>query len=100
MATRESIEFDFRRAMQEASEIDEIADRLAKLSKEKFEYTMQNLAVGWKGENASFYLRKGETLQGKMTRSANELRSIAATIRMVARRLYDAEMAALAIAQQ
>lgn len=100
MATRESIEFDFRKALSEADIIDEIAERLGTLSNNKFENTMQNLAASWKGDNASSYLRKGEKLQSSMSRTSNELHSIATDIRTAARRLYEAEMAALEIAQR
>ena len=69
-------------------------------SDNKFEGTMQNLSLNWKGESANRYLAKGERLQGKMNVTANELRRIASDIRRVARNLYNAELAALEIASQ
>lgn len=98
MATREKIEMDFKRAIRQADKIDSIANRLGTLSGEKFGGSMQNLSACWKGENASLYLGKGGRLQGKMNGTANELHAIARDIRTVAKRLYNAEMAALAIA--
>jgi len=98
MATRESIIFDFRRALEQADKIEEIANNLSNLSGQRFEGTMQNLSSNWKGENANLYLQKGEKLQGKMNVTARELRDIASDIRTIAKRLYDAEMAALEIA--
>ncbi len=98
MATREKIEFDFRQAMRQADRIEEIADKLNRLSSSKLESSLQNLSVSWKGENASAYLAKGERLQGKMGQTAKGLQAAASDIRTVAKRLYDAEMAALAIA--
>lgn len=100
MATRASIEFNFRKAMNQADQIDGIANGLSRLSRDRFGSTMQGISVNWKGENASFYLRKGEKLQGNMDGTASELHSIASDIRTVAKRLYRAEMAALAIAQR
>lgn len=100
MATRESIEFDFKQALSQAERIEQIADSLSKLSGNKFEGTMQNLSLNWKGDNANRYLAKGERLQGKMKVTADDLRSIASDIRRIARNIYNAEMAALAIATQ
>lgn len=98
MVTREVIEINFRQAMRQADKIDAIANDLGKLSEEKFGSVLQNLAGAWKGENASLYLSKGSTLQGKMSGTVNSLHAVASDIRAAARRLYDAEMAALSIA--
>ena len=98
--TRSVIMFNFRRAQQQAEELDEIADSLSRMAKNDFENTMQNVAAAWKGENASKYLIKGDKLQGNMCSTAQSLRGIAADIRKVARRIYEAEMAALAIAEE
>ncbi|MCI9464348.1 MAG: hypothetical protein HFI48_10765 [Lachnospiraceae bacterium] len=99
MATRATIEFSFRTALSQADTIDEIADNLSGLSRTDFENAMQNLSAGWKGENASLYLSKGSILQGKMDGTSNSLHAVASDIRAVAKRIYDAEMAALEIAQ-
>lgn len=98
MATRESIEINFKVALGQADKIDSIADNLSKLSGAKFGGTLQNLSANWKGENASLYLEKGSRLQEKMNGTAEELHSVAVDIRTIARRLYEAEMAALAVA--
>ena len=100
MATRQSIEFDFKQAMAQADKLDTVANNLHNLSARRFETTMQNLSVSWRGENASAYRNKGERLQGKMNDTVNELHNTASEIRKIARRLYDAEMAALNIATQ
>lgn len=100
MATKESIEFDFRQALGQADKIERIAEKLERLSSTEFGNTMQDLSVGWKGENASQYLLKGDRLQKKMNKSVGELYSVATDIRKIARRIHDAEMAALAIAME
>ncbi len=100
MATRQSIEFDFKQALAQADRIDSIADNLSNLSGKRFGATMQNLAANWKGNNASGYLSKGAKLQGKMNVTVNELRNTASDIRKIAKSLYDAEMAALEIASR
>lgn len=100
MATRASIEFDFRKAMNDANKIDAIANDLSNVSQRKFGAALQNISANWKGENASIYLNKGGRLQGRMNGTAAELHNIASDIRRVARRIYLAEKAALEIALQ
>lgn len=99
MASRATIEFNFRTALRQADKIDEIANNLGRLSGTDFGNALQNLSAGWKGENASMYLSKGSTLQGKMNGTSNSLRAVASDIRVIAKRLYDAEMAAIRIAE-
>ena len=98
MATRESIEFDFRKALSQADKIDTIANNLNRLSRTEFGGALQNVSAGWKGDNANIYLNKGSALQGKMDGTVKELYAIASDIRTIAKRLHDAEMAALEIA--
>lgn len=100
MATEASIYFDFQKALGEAGRIEDMADRLKRLSEKDFEGTLQSLSVNWKGENASAYLVKGERLQDKINGTGNDLRAVAADIRRIAKQIYDAEMAALEIARR
>ena len=97
MATRSQIEFDFKKALGQADKIEGIADRLQKISRKELENSLQNLSAGWKGESASLYLQKGNTLQEKIDATAESLYAVAADIRTIARRLYGAEIANLAI---
>lgn len=99
MASRATIEFNFKTALKQADKIDEIANNLSMLSRTDFGNALQNLSAGWKGENASMYLSKGSTLQGKMNGTSGSLRAVATDIRTIAKRIYDAEMAALRIAE-
>ena len=66
MATRRRIEMDFKQAMAQADEVDEIADRLSDISNGQLGDTMQNLAAAWRGENATSYLGKSARLQDKI----------------------------------
>lgn len=100
MATEASIYFDFQKALGEAGRVEEMADRLYKLSEKDFESILQNLSDNWKGENASAYLAKGERLQSKIHRTSSDLRTVASDIRRIAKQIYDAEMAALEIARR
>lgn len=100
MAGKASIEFNFRKAVSQAERLDQAADQLNRLSNNQFGNIMQGLAANWRGENASLYLDKGGRLQRQMDGTAKELHHIASDIRRIAKRLYDAEMEALRIAQK
>jgi len=100
MASKYQIEMDFSRANQKAQELDEIAADLSKLSNTDLENTLQGLNNEWKGENATKYIQKGTLLKGKISNTAANLKSVASTIRTIARNTYNAEMEALRIAEQ
>ena len=56
MATRASIEIDFQRAKVQAAKLERIASQMNTLANQKLGGTLQNLSVGWKGENANLYI--------------------------------------------
>ena len=91
MTTEQNVENNFRSAMAQAAKIDEIAESLAGISDKKLGNTLQELSLGWKGENAFAYLKKGAKLQDRMSNSSMELRGIAEDIRSRAKRIYDSE---------
>ncbi|MBQ9991569.1 MAG: hypothetical protein IJP31_11635 [Lachnospiraceae bacterium] len=101
MALSEStIIFNFQKAKRQADELDQIASNISKMASSEFGETMQNIARNWKGEKANAYLAKGSILQEDMKSTAGFLHKIAAEIREIAQRIYEAEMRALAIAQE
>lgn len=85
------VENNFQSAMAQAAKIDEITERLSVISDKKIGNTLQELSVGWKGENASAYLKKGAKLQERISNSSMELRGIAEDIRSRAKRIYESE---------
>lgn len=99
MKTRAQINFNYRQAISQASNLENIAARLDNVSKRDLERSVRNLANGWKGANAASFINKEETLQSKITGTARSVRDVASDIRRVAKMIYDAEMAALQIAE-
>ena len=98
--TKAAIIFNYRQAMRQATELDSVAANLERLSKRELENALDNVAANWQGDNANIYCRKGDRLQGNINSTARELRSAAAEIRRIAKRIYDAEMANLEIAMK
>lgn len=93
------IRFNYRLALAQATQLEGLAERAERLSKQKMEPTMQSLSAAWKGENATAFLKKEEQLQRQILVSASEIRGIASDIRTIARSVYNAEMEALRIAR-
>lgn len=96
---RATIIMNFQQAKAQADRLDGIANNITKLSDSELESIMNSLNANWKGDNATAYLGKGEKLQKYMDDTANSLHSIAEEIRNIAQRIYNAEMANLAIAE-
>ncbi len=95
-----SIEFDFAQACRQASELEEIAGEIRTLANQKMSNSMQQLSANWKGDSASAFLKKNDLLRDDIADTAETLYSIAASIRTVARRIYEAEMAAKRLAEE
>ena len=95
-----SIEFDYIRAKQQADQLDTIAKGLNKLAQEQYDDTLRGIAANWQGESAESYVGKGNILKENIVGSSKELHKIADDIRIIAKRIYDAEMAARARARR
>ncbi|MDO5131599.1 MAG: WXG100 family type VII secretion target [Eubacteriales bacterium] len=99
MKTRAQINMNYREAIQQASDLDTLAGKVRSTANQKIEQSMQLLSSGWKGNNANEFLRKYGLLKQQILDSADELNAIADDIRRTAKIVYEAEMAALQIAQ-
>ncbi|MCC8164071.1 MAG: WXG100 family type VII secretion target [Lachnospiraceae bacterium] len=98
MKTASEIRFNYNQALARASELEEIASGMKTLANKELADSMRNLSAAWQGDSATAFLGKGETLKEKVLKSARGLEETAATIRSVAKRIYNAEMAAYRLA--
>ena len=92
-----TIEVNFKNAINQANELENIANDLRNLSDKKFNSTLQQISSSWKGESAALYVNKGNSLEEQLTKTAKEIEKTAQTIKSNAKRIYDAEMKALEI---
>ena len=92
------IRMDFRKANQQAKDLDALAKRLKILSDRNLNETLDHISQNWKGENSEKYVKKGEILQDNMRKTANEISRVANSIQEIAKTVYDAEMRAWEIA--
>lgn len=100
MSTIFTIQFDYNHAISQAKELERLADRIESNVVKKMDGVADDLNAAWKGESAGNYIRKEQQLRDQIKQTARELRDTAADIRRVAKRLYNAEMEAIRIAQE
>lgn len=98
--TEAAIYLEYSKANQQADALDQIAERLGKLSSQQFQECLGQISVNWQGSNADAYIKKGKTLQGNISQTAGELKKAASVIRKIAKTTYDAEMRARELARQ
>lgn len=98
MSGLSKIDIDFAAVMEQAARLGEIADSMKELAEKNFDGALQNIAQNWKGENASLYLTKGDTLETNMKDTAKRLKSIAESIENRARYIKSKEDHAINVA--
>ena len=95
--SRQEIEIDFMRAMNQAQELDEIASSMVQLAGEHVDNTMAILKSSFKGDNGAAFCKKGEGLRLELLDAADDLVKVAKSIRQTADIVYRAEKASVGI---
>jgi len=98
MKSSSAIYYDFKRALNEAEDLEDAARRMRRLSDNDMENTMRSLQGAWQGGASEAYQRKCGQLRAKILNSANDLERQASAIRSMARSTYEAEMRAYRLA--
>ncbi len=95
MKTAFQIRMDFNKANRQAAELDDLAEKIKRIGTNKLGDALNEVRASWTGENASMFIQKGNLVGNQLVNHSKNLRNTAATIRRIAKRIYDAEMAAL-----
>lgn len=99
MNKKHQVKVVYNKAVMQANNIDDIANRIDK-ERKKLSNDKYNLANYWSGDNAAKYKSKMNDRENELVSIAAELRKIAKTIRQVSKTSYEADMRAIEIAQQ
>lgn len=97
MKTAFEIRMDFTRACNQASELEELAEKINRIGKNSMEDAKSEVQNAWTGNNSNLFVQKVDAVAQQLISYASSLKTTASTIRRVARRIYEAEMAALAL---
>ena len=97
MSVKTKIDIEFKRAIEQADELDELSGKLCAIGSVKMDEALTLLSKSYKGQNASDYTDKAMRFKERVYDSAEILKKTASMIRMTASLIYEAEMAALGI---
>lgn len=100
MSSLAEIYFNYKKAINQANQLDEVAKKLRNASERSMENILNNVHKSWKSDNSLNYIKKGRQVEQDIASSANNLNKIAAAIRTIATRVRDAELEAWRIAHE
>lgn len=100
MSSLSEIYFNYDKAIEQANRLDSVAKRLTTAASVTMVDILSDVHKAWKSDSAPAYIKKGEKVERDMDTTAKNLRGIAQTIRAVAQRIRDAELAAWRIANE
>lgn len=95
MKTDHQISMEYNRVLTLTDELDRLADKLSKEVNENTNSNLGALFAGWKGDNASEFMKLISQMQANSKSTASAIRKIADGIRSNAKMVYNAEMEAL-----
>lgn len=98
--TENEIKFNYNKAMEQASELKDISKKLKEMSTDSLQDCYTKINKNWDGDNSQSYLKNVQKVQKKINGSASNINSAATAIETMAKTIYDAEMAALALIRQ
>ena len=98
MKSKETIEIEFAKAISEAQELENVAKSLASIANSIITKETSVLEKAWKGNNAMALSMKGRDLSADIFDVAQNLYSVAKSIRTTADLVYKAEKAAILMA--
>ena len=100
MASEDTIQFNYEKAIRQANDLQDISKEIKKLAENKLTDSLQTIDKNWDGDNSKKFIKKGNTLKGKIEDSAEDLQKVSTSIRQMAKKIYDAEMESIRIAQE
>ena len=97
MSIKDAIDIDFKRAIDQADELDGLSGMICDIGSTKMDEALSIISRSWKGQNSLDYTCKTQMFKNRMYESAEILKGTAQLIRSTAQLIYTAEMAAINI---
>ena len=89
--TKQEIEIDFKRAIEQAQELEHLAEDLSRVANNEVESALLVLKNNWRGDSGGSIELAGRKTIGEIYGTADDLMQIARNIRSVAEVVYRAE---------
>ena len=86
-----ALDFNYSRAISQASQMEDIAREMRSLVTNKLDKTYASINAAWDGECSDSYMSHCWDTSSRLTAKANELDSIASRLRTAARIIKEAE---------
>ena len=96
---RQTIQLNYESVIREADRLEAIGRELDQLQKVAYLEAITELGNAWDGSVSDAFLRKANELKNRIGTTAFDLMTIGAETRRKAKRIRDAELAALDVAQ-
>ena len=100
MSTLSEINFNYQRAVRQASQLDDIARRLKTAATADMENILAEVNRAWQSDSTPQYIAKGRKVKGDISTTAQNLKDIASAIRTIAERVRAAELEAWRVAHE
>ncbi len=97
--TMYTINLNYQKTLQQVNRLEEAASSISKEIKE-LQAIRNRINAAWTGENASNYLRKILKIESDLSKLQKRVNNAADAVRKAAKETYDAEKAAVEIAQK
>lgn len=98
MASYATINFNYRKAINQANRLEDLADELKRIANRDVDGALDQVARSWKGDSSRLFLQKGDKAKSDLLRSASQLQNTANAIRRAAENVRRAEIRAKQIA--
>ena len=96
---KQTIQLNYESVIREADRLEAIGRELDQMQREAYLEALSELGNAWDGSVSDAFLRKAHELQYRMRTTSVDLITIGAETRRKAKRIRDAELAALDVAQ-
>ena len=88
---------EYHDTMNKAKELEDLADRLMRLSKNQVDESINVMQSGWKGSASDEACKKTRKSKEQLQWHATQLKLVAAALKRSAKRYYDIEIAMASI---
>ena len=95
--TKYEIEMDFSRALDQAQELENLADSLSRIANSGVSSALLVLKNSWRGDAGGSIELAGKKTTADIYRTADDLMKVAGNIRSTANLVYKAEKAAMSL---
>jgi uncharacterized protein YukE len=89
---------NYQMALRKADKLQNIADRMRRFETQDYEEFDAEVGDAWKGENADACRGKAAGIQSEYKKMADTMEETAETLRRIAKRIYDSDMASYELA--